>query len=124
MTDFRFPSKCRLRRGADFERVYRLKVRAADGCLLIFAARNGLDCTRIGLSVSKKHGNSVVRHRLKRLLREAFRHVRSDLPAGLDLILIPQPSGAPAVATYQDSLLRLARKLHAKLDRAPPPAPA
>ena len=84
-----FTKAQRLRATSDFERVYGLKCKAADGVLLIFAARNQTPITRIGLSVSKKHGGAIIRNRLKRLLREAFRFIKDQIPAGLDLIAIP-----------------------------------
>jgi ribonuclease P protein component len=113
------PPEYRLRSPADFERVYALKQRAADERLLVFAARNETGQTRAGYSVSRKNGNSVRRHRLKRLMREAYRLVRNQLPTGLDLVLIPQPAKQATVAEYQESLLRLARKIERRLS-APP----
>jgi len=48
------------------------------------------DPTRLGITVSRKVGNAVVRNGIKRRVREAFRHVRHDMPAGLDLVAIPR----------------------------------
>jgi ribonuclease P protein component len=84
MTGFRFTKAQHLRSKSDFERVYALKCKAADGVLLVFAARNGGPLTRIGLSVSKKHGGAIVRNRLKRLLREAFRLKQDQIQPGSD----------------------------------------
>ena len=108
---YRFRPEQRLRRPADYELVYDLRQRASDDRLLIFAARNELTHTRIGCSVSRKQGNSVVRHRLKRLLREAFRLSQRDLPSGLDLILIPRQGADLSVDTIRASLVRLIGKL-------------
>lgn len=88
-TRLRFPRWRRLRTGAEYQRVYALRQRAGDGLLLVFAAPNELGYTRVGLSVSRKQGNSVVRHRLRRRLREAYRLEQHGLPEGLDLVLIP-----------------------------------
>jgi ribonuclease P protein component len=109
-----FPKKFHLRSPRDFERVYGLKQKAADDNLLIFAARNELSHLRLGLSVSRRHGNSVQRHRLRRLLREAVRLEQHDLPAGLDLILIP---GRQASTATIDELRRSVVKLTHKLSR-------
>jgi ribonuclease P protein component len=106
----------------DFERVYALKERAGDQLLLVFAAPGPTGTTRIGLSVSRKHGNSVVRHRIKRMLREAYRLAQSDLPEGLDVVLIPRAGIAAGVADYQASLRKLLPKLARRLP--PPAAPA
>ena len=129
MTSFRFPSSRRLRSERDFERIYALKQRAGDSQLLIFAAANAMGTTRIGLSVSKKHGNSVVRHRIRRLLKEAYRLSQHDVPEGLDLILIPRENSGAGLKEYQTSLVSLAKRLARRLlasDRtpcAPPLAP-
>lgn len=72
----------------------------------MFGLRNGLAHTRFGLSVSRKNGGAVVRNRLKRLLREAFRLEQHALPAGLDLILIPQPGPEPSLAGYRAALIQ------------------
>jgi ribonuclease P protein component len=111
----RFTKAQHLRKPAEFERVYELKQRASDARLLVFAARNDLGLTRIGLSVSRKHGGAVQRHRLQRRLREAFRLNQHELPAGLDLVLIPHASEAAKVPEYGESLVRLSRKLDQRL---------
>ncbi|MGD9855041.1 MAG: ribonuclease P protein component [Planctomycetaceae bacterium] len=118
-TDFSFPKSKRLRRAADFDRVYARKARAGDPALLIFADSNPEGETRIGLSVSKKHGNAVRRQRIKRLLREAFRLEQHNVPAGLDLILIPRVDSGAALSDYRSSLLRLSRRLSRQLAERP-----
>jgi ribonuclease P protein component len=97
----------------DFAKVFEKRLRAADGCLLVYAAENTLGRTRFGLSVSRKVGNAVVRSAVKRLLREAFRLSQHDLPSGLDLVLIPQrgAAGTAGLADYQRSLVELTRLL-------------
>ena len=92
----RFLAKYRLKRGVDFERAYERRRRASDDWLLIFGCENGLDHPRLGLSVSRKVGGAIVRNRWKRLLREAFRLRRADLPPGVDLVVIPRGSQPPA----------------------------
>lgn len=111
MTRFTLPPSRRLRSTRDFERIYEQRQRAGDEHLLVFAAANGLDFPRVGLSVSKKHGNAVRRARLKRLLREAFRLVQHELPGGLDLILIPRQNSGAGRDDYRESLVRLAHRL-------------
>jgi ribonuclease P protein component len=117
MTSHRFTKQQHLRSKADFERVYDCKCKAADGVLLIFAADNTTDLSRIGLSVSKKHGSAVVRNRLKRLLREAFRTMQHQIPQGMDLIAIPLAKDKASLATYQESLVKLSSRLKRKIDR-------
>lgn len=120
--DLSFPKSRRIRRAIDFARVYARKLRASDDVLLVFADDNPEGVTRIGLSVSKKHGNAVRRQRLKRLLREAYRLEQHEIPEGWDLILIPRVDTGAGLAEYRQSLARLTRRLHKRLCQ--PPAPA
>ncbi len=114
MTDQRFPPCCRLRRGVDFRRVYARKQIASDGRMTIYGCENDLGYARLGLSVSTRVGPAVVRNRWKRLLREAFRLNRLELPAGVDFVVIPRAGSQPELHSLSDSLLRLAKRAAAK----------
>jgi ribonuclease P protein component len=124
-----FPKSLRLRSKREFDDVYALRCKAADGVLLLFARPNGLPQSRIGLSVSRKVGPAVVRNRVKRLLREAFRLSQSDFPRGLDLVAIPLGADKASLDAYRQSLGRLSRKLQRRLpataerSAAPEPQP-
>jgi ribonuclease P protein component len=113
--EFGHPPANRIRSQQDFAAIYNARVRAGDQNLLLFAIRNQTGHSRLGVSVSRKNGNAVLRARKKRLLREAFRLVRHQLPADLDLIAIPRPTVEGNLQAYQRSLLRLARKLDQRL---------
>jgi len=116
MADQRFLRQYRVRRTADFQRAYGRRCGASDGLLLVFAHPNNLPHPRLGLSVSRKIGNAVVRNRWKRLIREAFRLSRAQLPTGIDLIVIPRPDKKPELAALRESLCRLAARAGQKLN--------
>jgi len=79
----------RLLKTTEFRAVYAGRARAGDGRLVAYARPNGLDATRLGLSVGKRCGGSVQRNRIKRFLREAFRQARAAFPRGYDVVLVP-----------------------------------
>ena len=62
-----------LKKNHQFQFVYKYGKSYANKYLVMYVKENGLDKNRIGISVSKKVGNSVVRHRVKRLVRECYR---------------------------------------------------
>lgn len=117
MADQRFLPQYHIRRGADFQRAYRQRATASDRVLLIFGCQNGLNHPRLGLSVSRKVGNAVVRNRWKRLIREAFRLTREELPRGLDLVVIPRQGQTPRLEDLRASLPRLAHRVASKLSK-------
>ena len=72
---------------------------------------------RIGISVSKKVGNSVVRHRITRLIRESYRLNEKKFVGGLDMIIIARPGAKERnFFEIESALLHLA-KIHGLLKR-------
>jgi ribonuclease P protein component len=102
-----------LKKNRDFQLVYRKGASAANRFLVMYVRKNQLEKNRIGISVSKKVGNSVVRHRLTRLIREAYRLNESCFKKGLDVVIIARVT---AKGTDQqqitDALLHLSRIHH------------
>jgi ribonuclease P protein component len=113
--DQRFLPQHRVRRAGDFQRAYRRRVSAADAWLVVYGCPNGLPHPRLGISASRRLGGAVLRNRWKRLLREAFRLSRAELPPGMDLIVVPRPGAEPTLAALMESLPRLAGKLAKKI---------
>ena len=99
----------------DFDRVYKQDHFAADNVLVIRARRSN-SRSRLGLAVSKKVGNAVVRNRWKRRIREAFRLQQNELPTGIEIVVRPRKG---AVCDYQ-AIAGSLKKLMQRLDRKLP----
>lgn len=81
-----------LRKNSDFKNVYSARHSYANKYIVMYIFENGTDTNRLGVSVSKKVGNSIVRHRLARLIREAFRLNVKDIRSGLDIVVVARTS--------------------------------
>jgi ribonuclease P protein component len=111
MSNHSFSRELRIRKAAEFDRIYKARNFAADDVLVVNGDANGLPHARLGLSVSKKVGNAAVRNRWKRLIREAFRLSKDRLPAGVDLVVRPQKGAEPELAAIGSSLVALATRI-------------
>lgn len=81
-----------LKKNTDFQLVYKTGKSYANKYLVMYIINNGLEENRIGISVSKKVGNSVVRHRVTRLIRESYRLNKQQLKTGFDIVVIARTS--------------------------------
>ena len=88
-----FPS---IKKKADFQEVYRVGKSYANKELVMYVKRTQDPGQRIGISVSKKVGNSVVRHRVTRLIRECFRLNQERLTNGLDIVVVARIAAGTA----------------------------
>ncbi len=117
---YTFPDALRLKKPAEFERCFERRCSAADGWLVVYGCPNGRPHPRLGVAVSRKVGRAVRRNRWKRLLREAFRLSQHELPAGMDLVVIPRPRyPPPELGTLRRSLQGLAWQLARRLGAVP-----
>ncbi len=112
MARLRFQKHQHMRSGADFDRVFRGGSRARSDLFTIAVRPNGLQHSRLGLSVGKRIWKSAVkRNYIRRVFREAFRTSQHELPAGLDIIMIPgRPQLVPDLAAAQEQLVAMAHK--------------
>lgn len=81
-----------LKKRTDFGLVYREGKSLANKYLVMYIRENELNKNRLGISVSKKVGNSVVRHRLKRLIKESYRLQEERFRCGIDIVIIARNS--------------------------------
>jgi ribonuclease P protein component len=101
-----FPKTKRLVSNSQFKAVMDRGRRSSNGLLVLYVAPNDRGHARLGVSVGKSHGGAVVRNRLKRLLREAFRQSQEQIPAGFDYVLMiskrrAKDSGAAGQPTFE-----------------------
>lgn len=82
----------KIKKNEEFKSVYEKKISCANKYLIMYVKKNESGITRRGISVSKKVGNSVVRHRITRLIREAFRLHKEDVKEGYDMVIIARPA--------------------------------
>ena len=85
-----------LKKNRDFQIVYQNGKSYANKYLVMYVLKNDLSANRIGISVSKKVGNSVVRHRLTRLIRESYRLHEEMFNSGLDIVVIARSNAKNA----------------------------
>ncbi len=77
-----------LKRNKDFQLVYKNGKSYANKHLVMYLLNNSSKCNRIGISVSKKVGNSIIRHRLTRLIRESYRLNEEKFQSGWDIVVV------------------------------------
>ena len=99
-----------LKKNRDFQKVYRLGKSYANKYLVMYILENHTERNRIGISVSKKVGNSVIRHHLTRLIRESYRLQEDMFHSGWDIVIIARASAKevgfhPVSYTHLDVIL-------------------
>lgn len=116
---YRFRPGQRMHTPKEYESVFGQKHSAGDAVLLVFVSLRPDGPTRLGTSVGKRLGNSVVRHAWKRAIREAFRTLQHELPLAVDVVVVPRPGASPVTATVRESLPKLIERAVKKARRPP-----
>ena len=100
-----------LKKNKDFQHVYRKGKSLANRYMVMYVLENNLSKNRVGISVSKKVGNSVVRHHLTRLIRESYRLNEKFFQTGYDIVVIARVNakgaGFKEIEKYLCSLGRM-----------------
>jgi ribonuclease P protein component len=92
MKNLSLPKSKRLTTSSQFKAVLARKLSFSDGLLIMYIAENDCKIARLGIAVNKSVGTSVVRNRLKRLIREAFRQNQRNIPRGFDYLFMFSPA--------------------------------
>ena len=90
----------KIRKNIEFLNVYRHGKSYANKYLVMYVLSNKIDENRFGTTVSKKVGNSVVRHRITRLIRECIRLQESNILTEYDIVIVARKAAKDK--KYQD----------------------
>lgn len=91
-----FPKSARLRKRRDYLRVGYAAKRMTGHWMIVEACSSKFPMTRLGITVTKRFGKAHDRNRFKRIVREAFRLSRQEIPNGLDIIIKPRTAALKA----------------------------
>ena len=106
----------RLKSRNDFRRCIKQGVRAAGKTIVVCVIPNGLGIDRLGASSTRRLGKAVARNAQKRLVREAFRLAKHELPLGLDMVVFPKiPWREPTLDALKADLVGTIQRAAAKL---------
>ena len=100
-----------LKKNQDFQKVYRNGTSKGNRYLVMYVLKNQYMKNRLGISVSKKVGNSVVRHRLTRLIRESYRLNETDFDSNLDIVVVARAAAkGKSFHEIESAFMHLAKK--------------
>lgn len=101
-----------LKKNSYFQNVYKNGKSYANRFFVMYVMENNLERNRLGISVSKKVGNSVIRHHITRLVREAYRLQEEMFNSGLDIVVIVRVSAKNITYHETESALLHLGNLH------------
>ena len=106
-----------LKKNRDFQNVYKKGKSYANRYLVMYVLKNDTERNRLGISVSKKVGNSVIRHHVTRLIRESYRLQEDMFNSGLDIVVIARTTARKASYHEVESALLHLGGLHKVINR-------
>lgn len=101
-----------LKENRDFRRLYYRGRSAVSDCLVVYALRNKKGPGRLGITTGTKLGHAVVRNRLRRVIREIYRHHAEEIRSDMDVVVVVRARAV--TATYQEmdqAFVRCAEKV-------------
>ncbi len=117
--DQQYGKSSRIQTRVEFMGVMRAKRSAGDANLVVYVIANDLGWNRLGISVSKRIGNAVDRHYVRRRIREAFRTSRDELPTGVDIVCVAKQGSTDRTHSVRSSLVTLVRRALRRKPRQP-----
>ncbi len=106
-----------LKKNKDFQEVYKKGKSFANRYLVMYVKENESQRNRLGISVSKKVGNSIVRHHLARLIRESYRLNEAEFETGIDIVVVARISAKDKGFHDIESAMLHLGKLHRIVNR-------
>ncbi|WP_422485780.1 ribonuclease P protein component [Gudongella sp. DL1XJH-153] len=103
--------KNRLRKNMEFRKVYKARKNFWNRNLILYIRKNGTEETRIGVTITKKVGNAVVRNKLKRRIKELNSAYIANLKSGYDIVVIPKKNAVDLSFKDLNSALKHIYKL-------------
>ena len=117
--NYNFPKEMKICSKLEISHIFNTGIRVRDHRIMLLGVKSqDANSRRFAVTISKKHGNAVIRNRIKRLCREALRLTQHDLPTGIDIVLFPRVGITHDVTAIQKSLKSLGKKLAKRIFKA------
>ena len=101
-----------LKKNYQFLKVYKRGISYAGKYLVVYCLKNNCNCVRLGITTSKKVGNSVVRNRIRRLLKENYRQIEEKVLVGYDIVFVVRANdNVPSYYEIKREMKYLLKKL-------------
>jgi ribonuclease P protein component len=111
------PDPKKLKKRSEFQRAYQKGSKYWNRYFVIYVLHTHFDHLRLGITVTKKVGKSVQRNRVKRLIRESFRHLRPHIQTAYDIVVVGRiPASRLKSQEAQNALYNLFRRASILID--------